>query len=104
MRDIFGLRSVDGAEELTADPGLASLAIDHDSLAGGEDRDAESAEDPRNLVAADVPAQAGTRHALQLPDHRPPALVAEKDGDLALLAVLVDDVILDVALALEDVD
>src|SRR5690606_13861208 len=104
MRDIFGLRSVHGAEELAADAGLASLAVDHHSLARGEDRDAQPAEDARDLVLPHVPAPSGTRNAPQAPDHRLPLVVLQEDGDLALLSVLVDEVVLDVALALEDVD
>src|SRR5690606_35183352 len=104
IRDIFGLRSVDGAEQLAAHAGLAGLAVDHHALAGGQDRYAETTQHAGDLVAADVPAQAGPRHAPQLTDHGAPVLVTQKHRDLALFAVLVDDVILDVALALEDVD
>src|SRR5438270_520790 len=57
---------VDLAEDFAAHAFAASLAAGHDALRGGEDVDPQSAEDARDLVAANVHAAARARDARQL--------------------------------------
>src|SRR6266511_3156093 len=93
----------DGADQLAADLLLAGLAVDEDALRRRQDRDAHAAQDPRDRVIRDVPAQPGLRDALDVADRGlAVAAVLQEDGDGALHAVLVDDVVLDEALVLQD--
>src|SRR5690606_36711098 len=64
-RDMFSAPLGHEAQDLTADALLARLGVGHDALGGGNDRDAEAAEDLGLRVLAAVLAQAGTRDAVQ---------------------------------------
>src|SRR5688500_701089 len=98
-------RSRDDAENFTADPVGAGLAVGHHAARGRKDRHAKAVHDARNVVAAAVHAQARLRHALQALDHRPAGVVLEADAQLFLGAVVAaavaDGEILDVALVLQ---
>src|SRR3982750_541027 len=81
IRDIVvGPGLVDDGQELAAGPRLARLAVRHDPLRGAQDRHPEPVAYARDLGDADVLAQPGGRHALQVADDR-----------LATLRVLEDD-------------
>src|SRR5258708_3022875 len=58
----------DLAQDLAADAALARLAVGHQALIGGQDRDSHAAENPRDAFGLRVDAQAGTRDALQSGD------------------------------------
>src|SRR5512137_3150700 len=91
------------ADQLAADLLLAGLAVDHQSLAGGQDGDAEAVEDARDVVGGHVATQAGLADPLDVADGRLAVrAVLQDDGDAALAAVLVLEEVLDEALALED--
>src|SRR5688500_13975894 len=92
----------DRAEELSTDVLLARLAVGHDALAGRNDRDAHPVQDAREVADAAVDPPARLARAVDLVDdllagHR----VLQLDADLALLGVIDDVVVFDVALVLE---
>src|SRR5579875_2824482 len=62
MRDMEAPSSPDEAEDLAADTALARLTVGEQPLAGGQDGDAEAAEDARQLVGGGIDAQAGLGH------------------------------------------
>src|SRR5262245_48567817 len=97
------LMSVHRADQLAADVLLAGLDIAEDALAGGEDADAQAAEDRADLSDRHVAAQAGLADPLDPGDDG--ALVRavlQLQGDLPLRLGLVLGVVRDVALLLED--
>src|SRR5262245_57639932 len=58
MRDMSAPRpSPDEAQDLATDAGPAGFAVGHETLAGGQDSDAEAAEDPRHTVGLGVDAE-----------------------------------------------
>src|SRR3990172_2940847 len=102
-RDMGLLLLPDGADELAAHLLLACLAVDHHALRRGEDGNAHAVQDARDRLAGHVAAQAGLRHALDVADCRfTIRAVLQHDGDGPLNAILVPRVVLDVALALQD--
>src|SRR5690606_6379690 len=103
MRDMCVTPLGHEAQDFTADALLARLRIGHDALRGGDDGDAEAVEDPGQFVLAAVLAQARTRDALELLDHRTAFEVLEFDLEFGLGAVLGQELAADVALVLEDV-
>src|SRR5215472_16967521 len=92
-------------EHFAADAGVQRLPPAHHTLAGGQDRDAQAAQHPRDLSLAGVDAQAGTADALHARDYLL-AVAARLQGDLQVLTCvplgLLHVVAGDVALVLED--
>src|SRR5688572_19696610 len=72
------------AQDFTADALLARLRIGHDALRGGDDGDAEAAQDLGQLRLAAVLAQARTGEALKALDHRLAFVVLQRDFEFGL--------------------
>ena len=66
IRDMCVASLPDEGEELAAGARLTRLTVGHQPLRRAQDRDAEAVAHARDLGDADVLAQAGRRHALQL--------------------------------------
>src|SRR5712691_3355346 len=102
MRDMVSLSPHVG-EDFAADLLLARLAVGQDALGRGHDRHAHAGQDGRDLVVADVDPPARRGHAHQSRDHLLVGrAVLEIDAERVLLGVLEHAVVLDEALALED--
>src|SRR5919204_1458025 len=89
-------------EDFAADLLLARLAVGHDALRRGDERDPHAGEDRRDLVVRHVhaPARRGDTH--EAGDHLlVGAAVLEVDAQHVLLAVLEDAEVLDEALLLQ---
>src|SRR6185312_238070 len=84
IRDIAWLLSGNDAKHFAADAGRARLAIGHHTVRRRYDGDSQPVHHARNVVLALVDAQAGLRHALDLLDHRPPAVILERYLELRL--------------------
>src|SRR5712691_2917086 len=97
MADFLG----DDAEHFAANTGGARLAIGHDALGGGDDGDAESVHDARQLVAPLVHAQSRGGHALDFLDHGLVRVVLQADLELRLAFLLADGEAVDVSLVLQ---
>src|SRR5690242_19254624 len=89
MRDIGSLSSGDDAEHFAADARRARLAIGHDALRCRYDRDAEAVHHARNVVLALVDAKTGLGYPLDLLDHRPAGVIAQRDLEQRLPRLLV---------------
>lgn len=92
-------------QDLTSDLLPVCFAIGHEALAGGDDCDAEAAEDPRQSVALGIDTKPGLAYAANTGD-RPLSLGRVLERDLKRSSwttlVVVNREILDVSLALED--
>src|SRR5690606_22373886 len=73
-----------GAEHFTADTGSACSAISHHTFVGGDDGNAQTAANFRQLIDRLVLAQAGTADALDFLDDRTAFEVLQLDGQLRL--------------------
>src|SRR3989454_1928954 len=103
-RDMSAFLSLpDVADDLAPHALLGGGPAGHEAAGGGEDVDAQAAVDPGDAVLAAVDAAAGAAHPLHVGDHPLHArAVLQVDAQHALLAVLVDLEVGDVALVLED--
>src|SRR5712691_595311 len=102
IRDIVSLSPHVG-EDFAADLLLAGLAVGHDTPGRRHDRHAHAAQDGRDLVVTDVDPPSRRGHAHQPRDHLLVGrAVLEIDAERVLLLVLEHAVVLDEALALED--
>src|SRR6201989_886315 len=68
IRDIRSLRSPDVAQDFAADLAPARLTVGHQPLRGGQDGDAEAAEDARHAPGVAVDPQAGRGDPLDARD------------------------------------
>src|SRR5467141_4138865 len=102
IRDIVLPLLPDHREQLTAHAGGAGFAVGHDALGRAEDRHAEAVLDPRDLARLDVAAQAGGRHALELPDDGGVVVVLEVEAQQPVTPIVQDLVVLDVVVVAED--
>src|SRR5579872_2994247 len=93
----------DVAEDFSADALLARVAIRHDAVRRGEDRDAETAKHARHLLLAAVDPQAGLAYPLEVRDDLLALrAVLEADLDLVLRRLLNDIEALHESFAVED--
>ena len=93
----------DERKDLAADMELAGFLVGHDALGGGDDGDAQTAQDAGELVSPGIDAQAGLRHAAQAGDGLFLAgEVFQGDADDALGAVVDELIALDVAFVQKD--
>src|SRR5262249_40644877 len=93
----------DVAEDLATHALAGCAAPRHQAARGGEDVDAQAAVHAGDLVLAAVDAAAGPAHPLQVGDHAlHPWSVLQEDAQHALLVVLGDLEVRDVALVLQD--
>ena len=82
---------------------FASLLVGHDALGGGNDGDAQALEDTGELVSAGIHAQAGLADTAEALDGLLlTGEILEGDADGTLGTVVDDLVVLDVALAEQD--
>src|SRR4051812_5234742 len=100
-RDIARISLRDVAEDFAADTGRASLAVGHDALGRGDDRDTETVHDRRDRVTAAIDAQAGTAHAFDALDDGATCVVLQRDLEFRLHAFRLDGEAVDVALVLQ---
>src|SRR4051794_4311072 len=80
---------VQAAEQLSADAEPARVTTGHHAPRGAEDIDPQAPENARDVVAADVDAAAGLRHALDAVDDLlvvRPVLQVDADGAVGALA------------------
>ena len=97
--------SPDLAEDFAADALLPGLFVGHHALRRGKDGDTEAVADPRHLLGGDVGALARARHAAHAGDRAAgagAAVVAERELEDALLAIVDGGHRLDEALVAED--
>jgi hypothetical protein len=107
MRDIRhlvrGCRLPDVAEHFAPDALPPGILTGHHSLRGREDRDAEATEDARDLLLADVDAEAGFAHAFQTgEDWLLFPRVVQVHAQVLPVPLFVHLEVLDVALGLQD--
>src|SRR5882757_1737611 len=94
----------DGADEFSAEFVAAGVLVLHETLGGGNDRDAQAVEDAGNLGVAGIEAATRGGRALEAGDDRGAVDIFHGDDD-GLVAALVGagGDVTDVAFALEDV-
>jgi hypothetical protein len=108
MRDILLLLSryewsTNGRDDFAAEALLATLAIAHDAVAGGNDGNTETRHRARQFLDAAIHTATGARNALEVMDeHFTTWAVLEVDADEALTAVGDELEAADVALFDED--
>src|SRR5699024_4337914 len=82
----------DVADDFAAHATSPCSTISHDATRRGDNRDTQTVQDLRKLLAAFVHTQTGTAHTLDAFDDRTAGIIFERDIELGLATVFTDGI------------